>query len=165
MKILPIIIVYTLILSVYDFRTKRIPNWATFPMIFAGLIAHFPGTTLLWSATIFVIALGFIEQKTVYSFLSPISTLLRMSNSPGYLMGMGDVKLWLACIWAVPKDLTMEALVAIALGWILMSIVNMTLRKLRQRPLFGKSSPVAWSSFLFSIFLFSFQYLNLHLPF
>jgi len=43
---------YVLALSLYDLRTRRIPNWATFPLILAGLIAHFPGYPDIWFASI-----------------------------------------------------------------------------------------------------------------
>ena len=118
MKILTILLLYTLLASLYDLRFRRVPNWITFPLLAAGLLANFPGTTLLWGATVFLVALGFTKQSTVHSLLSPITTLLRLPASPGYVVGMGDVKLWLACLWAVPQDLSLEALVAMALGWI-----------------------------------------------
>jgi hypothetical protein len=160
MKILTILLLYTLLASLYDFRFRRVPNWITFPLLAAGLLANFPGTTLLWGATVFLVAIGFTKQSRVHSLLSPITNFLRIPDSPGYVLGMGDVKLWLACLWAVPQDLTLEALVAMALGWILMSLAHIAWQTLRHRPVSG-TSPVAWASLVFSMTLFLFHMLPL----
>jgi hypothetical protein len=44
------LLIYLLAVSLYDLRTRRIPNWCTFPLIIAGMIAHFPGHMDLWFA-------------------------------------------------------------------------------------------------------------------
>ena len=160
MALLIDLLLFTLVISLYDFRNRRISNWATFPVIIAGLIAHFPGTVTLWAATVFLIALGFVKQTTVQSMLTPFRSVLHLPVSQGYIMGMGDVKLWLACIWAVPKTLTLDAVLAMVLGWILMSLVSMVTRALRHERLSGAQSPVAWASFLFAIILLTFQWLR-----
>ena len=160
MALLIDLFLFTLVISLYDFRNRRISNWATFPVIIAGLIAHFPGTGTLWAATVFLIALGFVKQTTVQSMLTPFRSVLHLPVSQGYIMGMGDVKLWLACIWAVPKALTLDAVLAMVLGWILMSLVSMVMRALRHEHLSGAQSPVAWASFLFAMILLTFQWLR-----
>ena len=52
---------FTMVISLYDLKTRRIPNWATIPMVIAGLIVHFPGTVTLLVATAFIVALGFLK--------------------------------------------------------------------------------------------------------
>ena len=42
------LLVYLIAVSMYDLRTRRIPNWSTYPLILAGMIAHFPGHMDLW---------------------------------------------------------------------------------------------------------------------
>jgi Flp pilus assembly protein protease CpaA len=44
------LLIYLLAVSLYNLRTRRIPNWCTLPVIIAGLIAHFPGSIDLWLA-------------------------------------------------------------------------------------------------------------------
>jgi prepilin signal peptidase PulO-like enzyme (type II secretory pathway) len=151
---------FTLVISLYDLRTRRIPNWATIPVVIAGLIVHFPGTVTLLVATAFIVALGFVKQTTIQSVLAPIKSIISLPVSQGYVMGMGDVKLWLACIWAVPKVLTLDAVLAMVLGWILMSLISIVMRALRHKHLSGAQSPVAWASFLFTMILLTFQWLR-----
>ncbi len=43
---------YALALSLYDLRARRIPNWATLPLILAGLAAHFLGDPDIWLASL-----------------------------------------------------------------------------------------------------------------
>ena len=70
---------YTLALSLYDLRTGKVPNWATLPLLVAGLLAHFPGTFPVWVASLFVFTAWHYHQ-----------------------MGAGDAKLWMALFWAIP---------------------------------------------------------------
>jgi prepilin signal peptidase PulO-like enzyme (type II secretory pathway) len=151
---------FTLVISLYDFRTRRIPNWATFPVIISGLIAHFPGTATLWVSTVFIIAVGFVKQSTVQSIFAPIKSIIPLPAPHGYIMGMGDVKLWLACIWAIPAVLVPRAVLAMILGWILMSLVSMAVQTARHEHKLGVQSPVAWASLLFSVILLTFQWLR-----
>lgn len=75
------LLLYALALSLYDLRTRRIPNWCTLPLILAGVIAHFPGYPDVWFASI-----G-----------------LFLAWSMGW-MGAGDAKLWIALLWALPVE-------------------------------------------------------------
>src|SRR5260221_313708 len=70
---------YILAVSLYDLRTRRISNWCTLPVIIAGMIANFPGHMDLWLACFMLVS----------------------SWASGW-MGAGDVKLWMAVLWALP---------------------------------------------------------------
>ena len=71
------LLIYLLVISLYDLRTHRIPNWYTIPLILAGMVAHFPGSMDLWLAC----------------------CLLLFAWASGG-MGAGDVKLWMAVLWS-----------------------------------------------------------------
>jgi Flp pilus assembly protein protease CpaA len=73
------LLIYLLAVSLYDLRTRRIPNWCTLALIIAGMIAHFPGHMDLWL----------------------VCFLLVSAWASGW-MGAGDVKLWMAILWALP---------------------------------------------------------------
>jgi Flp pilus assembly protein protease CpaA len=66
------LLIFILAVSLYDWRTRRIPNWCTLPVIMAGMIAHFPGSLDLW-----------------------LACFLLVSAWSGGWMGAGDVKLWM----------------------------------------------------------------------
>jgi hypothetical protein len=42
------LLLLALALSLYNRRTGRVPNSVTLPMLVAGLLVNFPGTSLLW---------------------------------------------------------------------------------------------------------------------
>lgn len=81
------LLLYAFLLSLYDLRTRRIPNWATLPLILAGLAAHFPNHPEIWLGS-----LG-----------------LFLAWSVGW-MGAGDAKLWIALLWALPLEMSAQAL-------------------------------------------------------
>jgi Flp pilus assembly protein protease CpaA len=74
--------IYVLAISLYDLRTRRIPNWYTLPLILAGMIAHFPGSLELW-----------------------LASLALLSAWASHWVGAGDTKLWIALLWALPIEL------------------------------------------------------------
>jgi Flp pilus assembly protein protease CpaA len=75
------LLIYLLVVSLYDHRTRRIPNWCTLPLIIAGMIAHFPGQVDLW-----------------------LTCFLLISAWASEWMGAGDVKLWMAVLWTLPDS-------------------------------------------------------------
>ena len=80
-------LLYTLALSLYDFRTGKVPNWATLPLLVAGFLAHFPGTIPVWIASLFVFTAWNSHQ-----------------------MGAGDAKLWMALFWAISPEQSTDIL-------------------------------------------------------
>jgi Flp pilus assembly protein protease CpaA len=94
--------VYALAISLYDWRTRCIPNWVTLPILIVGLIAHFPGSLDLWLASL---------------------TLLLAWGSKW--MGGGDMKLWLAILWALPTQFSAQALPCVFATFFLTSLLQM----------------------------------------
>lgn len=91
---------YILAVSLYDLCTYRIPNWSTYPLILAGMIAHFPGNMDSWLA----------------SFL-----LLSAWASGG--MGAGDVKLWMAVLWSLPDTNIPSLLLLVFLSFLITGVM------------------------------------------
>ena len=91
--------VYVLVVSVYDLRTGKIPNWCTYPLIVAGLIAHFPGHLDLW-----------------------LASLALLSAWVSDWMGAGDVKLWLALFWSMPTEHSSQALLLMSASFLLTAL-------------------------------------------
>lgn len=117
---------YALALSLYDLRTRRIPNWATLPLILAGLAAHFPGAPDIWFAS-----LG-----------------LFLAWSTGW-MGAGDAKLWIAQLWALPVEMSTQALPLMFLTFFLTGLVQLAWRLIRKQPVTNLLTPGAWRTIPF----------------
>jgi Flp pilus assembly protein protease CpaA len=120
------LLIYVLALSLYDLHTRRIPNWVTFPLILAGLVAHFPGNAHIWFASI-----G-----------------LYLAWASGW-MGAGDAKLWIALLWALPLDLSTRALPWMFLTFFLTGLIQILWRLIRKQPTLNLLTPGAWRTIPF----------------
>lgn len=117
---------YALALSLYDLRVRRIPNWATLPLILAGLAAHFPGTPDVWFAS-----LG-----------------LFLAWSIGW-MGAGDAKLWMALLWALPVEISTQAFPLMFLAFFITGLIQLAWRWIRKQPVTNLLTPGAWRTIPF----------------
>ena len=120
------LLIYVSAVSLYDLRTRRIPNWYTFPVLLAGFIAHFPGQMEIWIASLIL----------VFAWLR------------GY-MGAGDIKLWLALLWALPVEFTSSLLPLMFLSFLLTSLSQLLRRAIRKQPLVEQKTPAAWRTIPF----------------
>jgi Flp pilus assembly protein protease CpaA len=120
------LLLYALLLSLYDLRARRIPNWATTPLIVAALIAHFPGYPDIWFASI-----G-----------------LFLAWSLGW-MGAGDAKLWIALLWALPANVSAQALPLLFLTFFLTGLLQLAWRWIRKQPITAILTPGAWRTIPF----------------
>jgi len=118
--------IYVLAISLYDLSTKRISNWYTFPVIAAGLIVHLPGHPDLWFASFIL--------------------LLAWSRS---FMGAGDVKLWLAVLWALPAEGSSQALLLMAISFLVTGLAQIIFRMARKQQLTHQLTPGAWRTIPF----------------
>lgn len=120
------LLIYVSAISLYDLRTRRIPNWYTFPVLLAGFIAHFPGQMEIWFACL---ALVFVWV--------------------GGYMGAGDAKLWLALLWALPVESSPQVLLIIFASFLLTGLAQILWRTVRRQPASGTKSPAAWRTIPF----------------
>lgn len=120
------LLLYVLALSLYDLRTRRIPNWATFPLIVAGIIAHFPTSPEIW--------------------LASLGLFLAWTNG---WMGAGDVKLWIALLWALPIEDSTRALPLMFLTFFFTSLLQLVWRWIRKQPTTNLPTPAAWRTIPF----------------
>lgn len=120
------LLIYVSAISLYDLRTRRIPNWYTLPLITAGMIVHFPGHLELWLACV----------------------LLTFAWANGW-MGAGDVKLWIALLWALPDSSASPLLLLIFLSLFITSAIQILWQAIRRKPVLGVSSAAAWRTIPF----------------
>ncbi len=118
--------VYALAISLYDLRARRIPNWYTLPLLAAGVITHFPSRPEVW----------FVSFALMYAWAED-------------WMGAGDVKLWLAVLWALPIELSSSASPLMAISFLLTGLVQILWRRARKQPLTHQCTPGAWRTIPF----------------
>jgi Flp pilus assembly protein protease CpaA len=120
------LLIYVSAISLYDLRTRRIPNWITLPILLAGLISHFPGQMENWFAS-----LGMI-----------------FAWSRG-IMGAGDAKLWLALLWALPAVFVSNVVPLMFLSFLITALLQFLWRIIRKQPLVKQKTPAAWRTIPF----------------
>lgn len=118
--------IYVLAISLYDLRTRRIPNWYTFPLIVAGMITHFPGHNHLWFAS--------------------LSLLTAWAS---HWIGAGDAKLWLALLWALPMELSSHVLSLMFISFFLTGLAQILWRIARKQSPTNLLTPGAWRTIPF----------------
>ncbi len=117
---------YLLAVTLYDLRSRRIPNWCTLPVIMAGVFVHFPGHMDLW-----------------------LACFLLLSAWTGGWMGAGDVKLWMAILWSLPDSNNQPLLLLIFLSHLVTGGVQLFWRLIQKQSLTGIKSPAAWRTIPF----------------
>jgi leader peptidase (prepilin peptidase) / N-methyltransferase len=120
------LLIYLLVVSLYDLRTRRIPNWCTIPLVIAGLIAHFPGSLDLWLACFLLVS--------------------AWANS---WMGAGDVKLWMAILWALPETNIPSFIPLVFVSFLFTGIAQMLWRLIHKQTASGIKTPAAWRTIPF----------------
>lgn len=121
-----VLLPYTLALSLYDLRTRKVPNWATLPLLAAGFLAHYPGTFPVWIASLIVFTAWRYRQ-----------------------MGGGDAKLWMAVFWAIPPEQSPSIPLVLFASLLGTALLQILFRVLTHRPLSGQRSPAAWRAIPF----------------
>ena len=124
------LLAYVVTVSLLDWRTSRIPNWATLPVLFAGIFAHFPGDASTLFAS-FVLVIAFANDW----------------------MGAGDVKLWLALVWGLPLSISSLIVPAMFASLLITSLAQIGWRAWKKTSLTGVSSPAAWRTIPFLLLL------------
>jgi len=126
------LLLYTLALSLYDLRTRKVPNWATLSLLVVGFLVHFPGTFSVWIASLFVFISWHYDQ-----------------------MGAGDAKLWMALFWAISPEQSVSIPLALFASLLGTALLQILFRRLTHRPLSGQRSPAAWRTIPYTFILWS----------
>lgn len=121
---------YALAISLYDLRTRRIPNWYTLPLLAAGVIAHFPERPEVWLASF----------ALMYAWA-------------GGWMGAGDVKLWIALLWALPVEQSSHSLLFMFISFLVTGAAQIIWRVIRKQAMTHVKSPAAWRTLPFLLML------------
>lgn len=117
-------------LAWFDFRTRRIPNGLSLPLLAVGLWLHFPGTPATWLACAFLFS--------------------------GWRLGMlggGDAKLWMALLWLASPALGSAPALWMAGTLLLSAAGQLGMRLIAGIPLTGRREPAAWRTVPYAIWL------------
>ena len=118
------LLMLTILVSIYDFRHTRIPNWVTMPLFITGFMLNSPHPFALY-----ILLLSFwITWKLGW-------------------MGAGDAKLWMGLVVSVPP--AYQLLWAIPFIFFVTGALQITQRKIKGKALFGVRSPGAWRTSLY----------------
>lgn len=115
-----------ILLSLYDVKYRKIPNWITLPLILLGLLVNFPGNPLIWIA----------------------SSLLFSAWKFGS-MGGGDAKLWIGLLWCL-SSFADSVVLLMFVALMLTGVAQIVVRALSQkRVTIGCKSAGAWRAVVF----------------
>ena len=115
-----------ILISLYDLKYRKIPNWITLPLMLLGLYVSFPGNPLIWMASFFV--------YSAWKF--------------GF-MGGGDTKLWIGLLWCLSSFGESVVLLMFA-ALMLTGVAQIVVRALSQkRGVIGFRTAGAWRAVVF----------------
>ena len=115
-----------ILISLYDLRYRRIPNWITLPLMLLGLYVSFPGNPLIWVAS------SFVFSAWKFGF-----------------MGGGDAKLWIGLLWCL-SSFGDGRVILMFVALMLTGIAQILVRALSQkRVVTGFKTAGAWRAVVF----------------
>ena len=115
-----------ILISLYDLKYRKIPNWITLPLMLLGLYVNFPGSPLIW------IASSFVFSAWKFGF-----------------MGGGDAKLWIGLLWCL-SSFGDNVVVWMFVAWMVTGVSQIVMRALSQKRLaVGFKTAGAWRAVVF----------------
>ena len=120
------LLLLSFLISLYDFRHARIPNWVTIPLFVLGLIVNSP------------------HPPGIYALLFSFWIAWKLG-----WMGGGDAKLWMGLVVSIPPAYLM--LWIIPLVFFATGALQLLWRKIKGRTLTGVRSPGAWRTLVYML--------------
>lgn len=115
-----------ILISLYDLKYRKIPNWITLPLMLLGLFEYFPGTPMIWIASVFI----FSAWRSGF-------------------MGGGDAKLWIGSLWCL-SSFGEGVVVWMLVALLLTGVAQLVVRALSQKRLaVGLKTTGAWRVVVF----------------
>src|SRR5271157_2859153 len=65
MRLALVLLLLTILVSIHDYRHRKIPNWLTWPLLLAGLVAHVPGTPAVLMSSLLLLSFWFFLHGRV----------------------------------------------------------------------------------------------------
>ena len=129
-----ILFALVVLISLYDLKHRKIPNWITLPLMLLGLYVSFPGEPGIWIASVFIFS--------AWKF--------------GF-MGGGDAKLWIGLLWCL-SSFGEDMIILMFAALMLTGVAQIVVRAFSQKRLVvGCKTAGAWRTV---VFMGLFAYLN-----
>ena len=129
MRLALVLLLLTILVSIHDYRHRKIPNWITLPLLLSGFAAHAPGTPAVLMSSLLLISFWFFFH--------------------GRVIGAGDVKLWLALLWAFPPSVGDEGSLVMFMVITVTAGLQILIRKWRSAETISLAAPAAWRTTVF----------------
>ncbi len=129
MRLALVLLLLTILVSIHDYRHRKIPNWITLPLLLSGFAAHAPGTPAVLMSSLLLISFWFFFH--------------------GRVIGAGDVKLWLALLWAFPPSVGDEGSLVMFMVITGTAVLQILIRKWRSAETVSLAAPAAWRTTVF----------------
>ena len=129
MRLTLVLLLLTTLVSIHDYRHRKIPNWITLPLLLSGFAAHTPGTPAVLMSSLLLISFWFFFH--------------------GRVIGAGDVKLWLALLWAFPPSVGDEGSLVMFMVITVTAGLQILIRKWRSAETISLAAPAAWRTTVF----------------
>ena len=129
MRLALVLLLLTILVSIYDYRHRKIPNWVNGPLLLAGLVAHAPGTFSVVMSSLLLLSFWFFFRRRG--------------------VGAGDVKLWLALLWAFPPSVGDQGSLVMFTVIAGTAVLQILIRKLRSADTVSIAAPAAWRTTVF----------------
>ena len=129
MRLTLVLLLLTILVSIHDYWHRKIPNWITLPLLLSGFAAHAPGTPAVLMSSLLLISFWFFFH--------------------GRVIGAGDVKLWLALLWAFPPSVGDEGSLVMFMVITVTAGLQILIRKWRSAETISLAAPAAWRTTVF----------------
>ena len=123
----PVLFLVIILVSLYDLKYRKVPNWISLPLMFIGFILGFPGSPVLW------IGSGFLFQAWMLG-----------------LIGGGDAKLWMGLLWCLFTFAGDRILLVMSISLMITGLAQLLVRAIAQKKIeTGIKTPGAWRTLIF----------------
>lgn len=125
-----------ILVSLYDLKYRKVPNWISLPLMLIGFIVGFPGNPALWMGSIFIFQAWMLG-----------------------LIGGGDAKLWMGLLWCLFTFAGEGILLVMSISLMVSGLAQLLMRAIARKKIeTGIKTPGAWRTIVFMGLL---AYLNL----
>ena len=116
-----------ILMSLYDLKYHKVPNWISLPLMLMGCSLGFPGNAVLW------IGSAFIFQAWMLG-----------------LIGGGDAKLWVGLLWCLFPFAGESILLVMSISLIVTGLAQLLVRTIAMKKIeTGIKTPGAWRTVVF----------------
>ena len=113
--------------SLYDLKYHKVPNWISLPLMLIGFIVGFPGNPALWIGSIFIFQAWRLG-----------------------LIGGGDAKLWMGLSWCLFSFVGERILLVMSASLLITGLAQILVRALTKKKVeTGIKAPGAWRTVVF----------------